>query len=220
MTISMTIRILVVDDHEIVRKGICELLDKQADLHVVGEAENGRVAVQLAGELQPNVVVMDISMPDMNGMVATKQILHDMPNIRILALSMHPGQTTVAGMFQAGASGYLLKTCALEELVKAVRVVAEGKVFISPEIGDVVLQDYVARIVENQDELSSILSSREYEVLQLVAEGKASKEIAVTLNVTDKTIESHRSNIMKKLDLHSIAELTKYAVREGLTPLE
>ncbi|MCD4825896.1 MAG: response regulator transcription factor [Phycisphaerae bacterium] len=213
-------RILVVDDHEIVRKGLCELLDKQPDLQVVGEAENGRAAVQLAGELQPDVIVMDISMPDMNGMAATKQILRDMPNIRILALSMHPGQTTVSGMFQAGASGYLLKTCALEELVNAVRVVAEGKIFISPEIGDVVLQDYIARVVENQNELSSILSNREYEVLQLVAEGKASKEIASILNVTDKTIESHRSNIMKKLDLHSIAELTKYAVREGLTPLE
>ncbi len=214
----MTIRIMLVDDHQIVREGFRSLLERQPDLDVVGEAGDGRAGVQLARQLKPDVVVMDVAMSGLNGIEATRQVIHDVAGVKVLALSMHPGKRVVGEMLQAGALGYLAKSCALEELVHAVRKVAAG-------------QTYLSSSIERPDETESVppqsaargkaaLSRREREVLQLVAEGKSTKEVAATLHVSTKTIETHRSNIMRKLEIRSIAELTKYAVREGLTPLE
>lgn len=214
----MTIRIMLVDDHSVVREGFRGLLQQQADMEVVGEAGDGRTGVRLAEELKPDVVVMDVAMQGLNGVEATRQVLKQVPDVKVLALSMHPGKRVVGEMLQAGALGYLTKSCALEELVHAVRTVAAG-------------QTYLSSAVEQPDGLGGSrpgrpstgktdLSQREREVLQLVAEGMSTKEVAATLHVSTKTIETHRSNIMRKLGIHSIAELTKFAVREGLTPLE
>ena len=216
----MFTRVLLVDDHDVVRSGFRSLLQKQSGIKVVGEASDGREAVRLAKALRPDVIVMDVAMPGLNGVDATRHITLDRPETRILALSMHPGRRVVTNMLRAGASGYLLKTCALEELIRAVRAVASGHTYLSPDIAGTVVKDYVQHAAIEMDGQSTILSDREREVLQLVAEGLTTKAIAARLNVTIKTIEAHRHNIMGKLNLRSVAELTKYAIREGLTPLE
>ncbi len=215
----MTIRVLLADDHKIVRDGLRTLLEKHSDIAVLGEAEDGREALQLARKLSPDVVVMDIAMPELNGIEATRQILSEYPGIKIVALSMHSDKRFVSEMLKAGASAYLLKDCAFEELITAIRTIMKGKIYLSPGIAGVVLADYIRDDRKSEQSVFSQLSDREREVLQLMAEGKSTKEVAAHLNVSIKTVETHRTNIMTKLDIHSIAELTKYAIREGLTSL-
>ena len=217
----MGISVLIADDHKIMLAGLRSLLEKQADIEVVAEAENGRKAVQSAMDNKPDVVVMDVSMPDLNGIEATKQIVENLPETRVIALSMHSDKRFVMGMLRAGASGYLLKDCASQELANAIHQVAVGKKYLSPEITGVVIDDFLlGASSEEVATATSKLSAREREVLQLIAEGWSTKQIASHLYVSVKTIETHRRQIMKKLDLHTIADLTKYAIREGLTSIE
>ena len=217
----MSIRVLIADDHKIMLAGLRSLLEKQADFDVVGEADNGRKAVQMAQEKKPDVVVMDVSMPDLNGIEATMQIVESLPGTRVVALSMHSDKRFVMGMLRAGASGYLLKDCASQELANAIVQVAGGKKYLSPEITGVVIDDFLlGGASEEVATGTSPLSPREREVLQLIAEGWSTKQIASHLYVSIKTIETHRRQIMKKLDLHAIADLTKYAIREGFTSIE
>ncbi len=220
----MPVTVLIVDDHDILRAGLRALLEQQG-VEVVGEAGDGRVAVQMARQLAPSVVIMDISMPDMNGIDATSRILASLPETRILALSMHNDRRFVAQMLDAGAAGYLLKDCALEELAFAVRTVSEGRIYLSPGIAGVVLETYVRRPSGAAGAgpaagAAAVLSSREREVLQLIAEGRSTAQIAAVLHLSVKTVESHRKKIMDKLELRSVAELTKFAIREGLTDLD
>jgi len=215
----MTMRILLADDHKIIREGLRKLLQDQPAMTVVGEAENGRRAVQLARELTPDVVIMDVTMPEMNGIEATTQIRSAMPSVKVIALSIHTDRRFVTQMFRAGASGYLLKDCAFEELARAIRTVMEGQAYLSPGIADVVVEGFLNGLAAEVGPAAPTLSGREREVLQLTAEGRTMKEIASALNVSVKTIETHRRQIMLKLGINSVAELTKYAIRQGLTPL-
>jgi DNA-binding NarL/FixJ family response regulator len=217
----MGIRVLIADDHKIMLAGLRSLLEKHDSFEVVAEAENGRKAVQLAQEKEPDVVVMDVSMPDLNGIEATTQITESLPTTRVIALSMHSDKRFVMGMLRAGASGYLLKDCASQELATAIQRVAEGKKYLSPEITGVVIDDFLLGAPADEAAAgASPLSAREREVLQLIAEGWSTKQIAAHLYVSIKTIETHRRQLMKKLDLHNVADLTKYALREGLTSIE
>jgi DNA-binding NarL/FixJ family response regulator len=211
----MNIKVLLVDDHKIVRHGLRALLEKEADMDVVSEAGSGRDAVQLAGELLPDVIVMDIAMPDMNGIDAARRIVADHPECRILALSMLGDKRFVFEMFSAGAKGYLFKDCAADELVRAIRAVHHGEMYLSSQIAGIVIKDFI----KLTPEASPDLTSREREVLQLIAEGKNAKEIAFILKLSSKTVDTFRQSIMKKLGLKTVAELTKYAIREGLTSL-
>jgi DNA-binding NarL/FixJ family response regulator len=213
----MSIKIILADDHRIMREGLRVLLEKESDMEVVAEADNGQRTVQLARELSPDVVIMDITMPDLNGIEATRQVIHEVPGTKVVALSMHSDEQFVAGMLGAGALGYVLKDCAIEELCSAVRAVIANQTYLSPAISEVVVKDYLSRLSKNK--LVPELSKREGEVLQLVAEGKTSKEIAAILNLSAKTISTYRRQIMHKLDIHSVAELTKYAIRRGITSL-
>jgi len=216
----MSIRILVADDHRMLRDGLRSILKKYPHMEVVGEAADGRTAVQLADQLTPDVVVMDISMRDMNGIEATRKIKAASPQVKVIALSMHSDKRYALEMLEAGASGYVLKGAASSELVQAIELAIEGKQYLSPEITGMVVSSYVGRQFPTDGSACALLSVREREVLQLLAEGKTSKQIAAALHMSDRTADTHRRNIMKRLDLHSIAELTKFAVREGLTPLE
>ncbi len=211
----MSIRILLADDHNLIRTSLARLLENEIDFEIVGETDNGRDTVKLANELLPDIIIMDIGMPKLNGMEATKQILQASKNTKIVALSMHSDKQFITGMFKAGASGYLLKDCAFDELIDAIYTVQNKKVYISKEISSTVISELVGSASKD----SSELSDREKEVLQLIVEGKSTKVIASTLNLSIKTIESHRKNIMAKLDLYSLPELTKYAVRMGITSL-
>lgn len=215
----MRLRLLLADDHGMFREGLRALIEKQTDLEVVGEAANGREAVRLARDLTPTVVVMDVSMPDLNGVEATRRILKRSPKAKVIALSMHSDRRFVVEMLRAGAQGYLLKDCAYDELVRAIRTVAGGRVYLSPRIAGVVLEDCV-RSAAPEAAPASALTARQREVLQLLAEGHGTKQIARRLHVSAKTIDTHRHNIMNRLNIRSVAELTKYAVREGLTTLE
>jgi DNA-binding NarL/FixJ family response regulator len=216
----VSIKILIADDHKIVRDGLRALLENELNMTVLGEAENGRTAVELAKELQPDVVIMDISMPDLNGIEATRQIRESVPRAKVIALSMHTDRRFVAEVLKMGASGYLLKDCAFEELASAIHAVLSNRNYLSSQIADVVLKDYVRLVAKKDMSVFEILTAREREVLQLIAEGSSTKEIAACLNISVKTVETYRLRIMEKLDAHSIAELTKYAVRQGLTSLE
>jgi two-component system response regulator NreC len=214
------IKIVLADDHQIVRHGLRSLLSAEPDMQIVGEADNGRAVVKMVQEKSPQVVIMDISMPDLNGIEATRQILNEAPGIKVIALSMHSDSLFVLNMFKAGAAGYLLKDCALEELVKAVRTVLNRKIYLSPGISDIVIKDFVIGWSPPESSAYSILTTREREVLQLMAEGRNTNQIAESLCVSVKTVEAHRKQLMNKLDIHSVAELTKYAIRQGLTSLE
>ncbi|MDY6917006.1 MAG: response regulator transcription factor [Chloroflexota bacterium] len=216
----MSIRVVLADDHRIMRQGLSSLLEKEQDIEVVAEADNGRQAVELARTQRPDVIVMDLSMPDLNGVEATRQIVGDDLAVKVLALSMHSDRRFVAGVLGAGASGYLLKDCALDELIRAIRVVMAGQVYLSSGIAGTMVEGYVRRGVDDDSPLFNSLSAREREVLQLISEGKTTKETASALGVSVKTVETHRQQVMNKLNIHSVAELTKYAVREGLTSLE
>jgi len=216
----MCIRVLLSDDHRIMREGLRSLLEKEPDIELVGEAEDGRSTLELASKLKPQVVVMDISMPDLNGIDATRKLLEKLPSVKVLALSMHTDQRFIEGMLRAGATGYLPKDCASEELIRAIRTVLSNQTYLSPSIADVVRRDYLSQRRGADISVSYVLTEREREVLQLMAEGKNTKEIASRIQVSVKTIETFRQHIMQKLNLHSLAELTKYAIREGLTSLE
>lgn len=218
----MKTTVLLADDHKVIREGLRNLIEQQSDMEVVGEASDGRDAIDLCEQLRPNVVVMDVAMPDLNGIEATRHIAKECPSTHVLALSMHADRHYAAGMLGAGAAGYVLKDCAFDELADAIRTVSDGGRYLSREIEGVVLRDYVERLSGESGDSSvfTILTDREREVLQLVAEGQTTKKIASDLHVSVKTIESHRQNIMDKLEIRSIAELTKYAIREGLTSLD
>jgi two-component system response regulator NreC len=216
----MNARILLVDDHKITRQGLRSLLEKENDMQVVAEAEEGRTAVRLVRELMPDLVIMDVSMPDMNGMEATRQIVAEFPAAKVIALSMHSDTLFATEMLKSGASGYLLKDCAFEELARAIRTVMDGKTYLSPSISSVVVEDYLHRLSKTDFSNADVLTNREREVLQLLAEGKSTKQIALKLHISVKTVETHRRQIMEKLDIHSVAELTKYAIRKGFTSLE
>ncbi|MBI5666269.1 MAG: response regulator transcription factor [Nitrospirae bacterium] len=213
----MKTRILLVDDHKILRDGICSLVKGYDDMEVVGEAADGRTAIRLVQELSPDVVIMDISMPDLNGIDATRKIIADHPNVKIIALSMHYDKQFVSEIFKAGASGYLIKDSAFDELEHAVRIVMDGKTYINPQIASLVVESLVNQTTPSNRKAFSLLTEREREVLQLISEGKSTKQIATDLHVSAKTVESHRRQVMGKLNIRNVAELTKYAIREGLT---
>jgi two-component system response regulator NreC len=215
----MTIKIILADDHQIVRQGLRTLLAAEPDMQVVAEADNGRTTLKLVQELSPQVVIMDISMPDLNGIEATRQILSQSPEVKVIALSMHSDSLFVLNMLKSGASGYLLKDCALEELVKAIRIVVRQKTYLSPGVSDILIKDLASNWSAGTSSAFSVLTTREREVLQLMAEGKNTNQIADDLCVSVKTVEAHRKQIMNKLNIHSVAELTKYAIRQGLTSL-
>jgi len=215
----MSIRILLAEDHTIVREGLRSLLENQPDMEVVGEAEDGRTALELVRELLPDVVIMDITMPNLNGVEATRHITSEFPEVKVIALSIHSNSRFVADMLEAGAKGYILKECLFDELVQAIQAVIAGDGYLSSRITGIVVDGYVNRMATVADSPLLTLTSRERQVLQFVAEGKSTKQIALELHVSTKTVEANRRQIMQKLDIHSVAELTKYAVREGLTPL-
>ncbi len=212
-------RILLADDHAIVRDGLKSMLEDEEDLQVIAEAEDGRQAVSMAHEIKPDVVIMDVAMPDLNGVEATRQIVSDKLGVKVIALSMHSETRFISRMLQAGARGYLLKDCAFNELARAIRAVLEGQIYLSPQITGVVVEDYLQHLGGKAQEPPELLTARQREVLQLMAEGYSTKQIAESLHVSVKTVETHRQHIMEKVDVHSVAELTKYAIREGLTSL-
>lgn len=207
------------DDHKIVREGLRNLIGSQEGMEVIAEAADGRAVVKLVAELSPDVVIMDVAMPGLNGMEATRQIVSKNSGTRVIALSMHSDRRFVAEMLQAGASGYLLKDCAFEELIVAIRSVSKQRMYLSPRVSDMVIKDYVRLFPNTEFSFLSVLTPREREVLQLLAEGKSTRQIASSLAVSVKTVETFRQQIMEKLGIRSIAELTKYAIREGLTSL-
>jgi DNA-binding NarL/FixJ family response regulator len=211
------VRVLLADDHRIVREGLRGLLERRAGIEVVGEAADGEAALALARQLVPHLVILDVSMPRMNGVEATRRIRAECPGVKVLALSMHPDRRYVIETLKAGASGYVLKDSAFDELIHAIESVMEGCAYLSPAVTDMVVREYVSRLPNDEGTAFSVLTVREREVLQLLAEGAPTKAIATRLGVSVKTVETYRQQIMAKLDLHTVAELTKYAVREGLT---
>jgi two-component system, NarL family, response regulator NreC len=206
------IRIVLADDHSVVRQGFRRILEAQTDMEIVGEASNGREALEIATKLSPDVVVMDVAMPELNGIEATRRMGEAAPRTRVLALSMHKDSVYVREILRAGARGYLLKDAVDEDLIAAVRAVARGEGYLSPGVADAVLTDYRQHVTDPID----LLTSREREVLQLIAEGKTNKEIATTLNLSVYTVDAHRGRIMEKLNLHSTGELVRFAIRKGL----
>jgi len=216
----MSIRIVLADDHAIVRHGLSRAMQQEDDMEVVGQASDGHTTVELARELAPDIVVMDISMPDLNGIEATREIRREAPGVKVIALSMHSAKRYVTEMFRAGASGYLLKDCDFDELTRAIRTVADGKTYVSPSISNVVVEDLVHTEEKIEPTAFSLLTQREREVLQLLAEGRTTKQIALRLHISPKTVEAHRLRVMNKLEIDNVALLTKYAIQEGLTTSE
>jgi DNA-binding NarL/FixJ family response regulator len=216
----MSTRILLVDDHQMMRDGLRSILELEEDLDVVGEAGNGHEALEMNRTLRPDVIVMDIQMRDLNGIDATHQIKAESPQVKVIALSTYSDESYVLSMLEAGASGYVLKESAVEEMRRAIRSGAEGHHYLSPEIAGSVVASRLRGSTESLDSVHTLLAPRERQILQLLAEGHTSSEIAQRLHIATTTVDSHRRNIMRKLDLHNVAELTKYAIREGLTSLE
>ncbi len=211
----MSIKVLLADDHEIILDGLYALIEKEPGMEVVGQAKDGQMAVRLAHELSPDIVIMDINMPNLNGVEATGRIIASVPGVKVIALSVHSDRRFVVRMLKAGAKGYLIKNAAFKELVLAIRAVSKNEIYLSPNIAGNVVKNYI-----NQLPTDSVLTPREREVLQLVAEGKTTRQIAELLFISVKTVERHRSQILDKLNIHSLADLIKYAVREGFTTLE
>ena len=219
---DMAIRVLLADDHRLFRSGLRSLLQQRSDMEVVGEAEDGREAAEMAASLVPDVVIMDITMPGLNGMEATRQIASRHPQVKVIALSVHSDRRFVENMLKAGASGYLLKDSSLEEVVRAIKAVLDNQTYLSPAIAGIVVEDLLRRPPAEEGGRPSLasLSSREREVLQLLAEGLSTKQIAARLFLSSKTVETHRRHIMEKTATGNLAELTKFAIREGITSLD
>jgi two-component system, NarL family, response regulator NreC len=212
-----TVNILLVDDHAVIRAGLRLVLERHSDFHVVGEASDGREGVAEAARLRPDVVVMDLAMPNLNGMEAARQIVASSPAIAIVVLSMHSDEEYVLRALKSGARAYVLKESAEADLIAAVRAVTSGKSFFSPKVSRMLVEDYVRQLQDREIEDSyELLTGREREILQLVAEGKSNKDIANLLNLSVYTVETHRANIMEKLNLHNVPELILYAVRKGV----
>lgn len=211
------LRILLADDHTVMRTGLRALLEHHSHLEIVGETENGRDTVERSASLSPDVVVMDVAMPILNGIEATKQIVSASPNIAVVILSMHSDETYVMRALQAGARAYLLKDSAASDLISAIEAVSQGKSFFSPKVSRILAEDYV-RVLKQKGAVDTydLLTSREREILQLLAEGKTNKDVATALNISLYTVETHRSHILQKLSLHNSAELVLYAVRKGI----
>lgn len=216
----MKVRILLADDHQIMREGLKALLGKRSSVEVIAEAENGIEALEIARRERPDVIVMDIAMPDINGIEVTRQLKAELADIKIIALSMHSDRRFVSEILKAGASAYVLKQAAFEDLEKAIKAVMLNRTFLSADILESVVSDYVSQLSTSEYDAYRQLSDRERQVLQLLAEGNSTKEIAFKLHVSVKTVESHRQNIMNKLGIRTLAGLTKFAVREGLTSLD
>lgn len=215
----MTVSILIADDHRVVREGFRALLEGENGVRIVGEAGNGRDAVELAKKLLPDIVIMDVSMPDLNGIDATRQITAECPKVSVVGLSMHDDRLFVSEMLKAGAKGFVLKDSPSRELLDAIRAAMRGQLFLSPQVAGDLVQSYITKPVTHGPSAFSLLSDREREVLQLLAEGKSVKDISSELHLSVNTVHTHRQHIMEKLGTRSIAELTKYAIREGLTEL-
>ncbi|WP_298779721.1 response regulator transcription factor [uncultured Polaribacter sp.] len=216
MSNNKEIKIVLVDDHQLVRKGLRNIIEQRLNMHIIGEASDGREAIKIASKLLPNVIIMDVAMPGLNGVEAAKQIYKAHPEIKIIGLSMHSGKQFIQGMFKAGAFGYLLKDGDSDELITAISTVMENKKYLSKDLN----QDFLIQLKKGESLEKAPLSSREKEVLQLISEGKTSKEIGEVLFLSPKTIDVHRNNIMKKTELFTIPELTKYAIKKGLTTLD
>ncbi|HKL32308.1 MAG TPA: response regulator transcription factor [Tangfeifania sp.] len=212
----MELKIMIVDDHKILRDGLRNMIEKYPNFKVVGEATDGREALKLSQSLKPDVVIMDVAMEGLNGVEATQQIVQQSPEIKIIGLSMHSNKRFILGMFKAGAYGYLLKDSDSSELIEAIKKVAQNKKYISQRISGAIVDELISPTSREEAELSQ----REKEILQLIAEGKSSKEIAEILFLSSKTVDSHRKNIMDKLELYNIPDLTKYAIKTGLTTLD
>ena len=213
-------KILIADDHGIVREGLRSLIEKETDMEVIGEARDGLETVESARKLKPDAIVMDISMPRLNGIEATRMILSENPKIKVIVLSIHVERRIVKEILSAGASGYVLKTYLFEELSRALRSVMVNGYYLSPKITNIVVGEYLDDSAKVQTGDKVNLTSREREVLQLIAEGKTSKQIALMLHVSQKTIETHRRKLLEKIEASGVAELTKYAIREGITSVE
>ncbi len=213
----MPVRILLADDHNIIRDGLRALLERHSDMAVVGEAADGRETVRLAGEIHPDVVVMDLAMPVMNGVEATRRIVQDYPKTHVVILSMHSDESYVLRSLRAGAKGYLLKDSAQADLIAAIRHVSQGRSFFSPKVSRLLHEDYINDLkTRGKDDSYELLSDREREILQMIGEGRSNKDVANLLNISLYTVETHRSHILQKLNLHSIPELILYAVRKGI----
>jgi two-component system response regulator NreC len=214
------VKLLVADDHKIFRQGIKKLLEEESDMSVVGEAADGRDAVKKATELKPDVILMDIAMANLNGLEATKQIKKVLPSVRVIMLTMHKNEEYILQSFQAGASGFILKEGAVEELVSAIRSIHQDKSFLSPTISKTLIDAYLRKMETGKTETPfDLLTDREREVLQLIAEGYTNREVAKALFISVKTVEAHRAHIMQKLNIHDIAKLVKYAIQKGLVDL-
>lgn len=216
----MTVRILVADDHQIVREGLCSLIEGCPEYMVAGQAETGREAVRFTRKHQPDVVIMDIGMPDLNGIDATSMCIEAFPAVKVIALSMHADRRYVLGMLKAGAKGYILKESAFQELLQAIQAACNNHIYLSPKVAGTLVEDMIRPIISKPPELSHPLTLKEREVLQMIAEGQPTRQIAESLNVSIKTVEARRNSIKQKLNLNSTAELTKYAIREGLTTVQ
>lgn len=214
----MGTRVMIVDDHQMMRQGLCSLLEKAMDVEVVGEAANGRDCLALAKQKKPDIIVMDINMPDMNGVEATRQLRKALKDVNILVLSMSTDKRQVQDALQAGAKGYIVKDSAFDELIRAIGCIMDGDSYLSPAVQGGIIDDYLSgQPVHERDTSKQVLSNRELEILQLISEGLSTKEIARRVDRCDKTIETHRSNIMAKLGIHNLPQLTKFAIQEGLT---
>lgn len=216
----MSIRIIIVDDHRIIRQGLCSLLESQPDIEVIGQAEDGQNAIELVREMQPDIVITDLTMPNLNGIDATSQIKQSFPKVKVIGLSGHTDNSFVIAMLKAGASAYVLKHCLFDELLEAIQVVSQDGRYLSPEVTKGIVDNYVRLLSESDGSPLLTLSERERQVLQLIAEGKSTKQIALDLHVNAKAIESNRRKIMQKLNSHNIAELVKLAITGRITSLE
>ncbi len=216
----MSLRVLLADDHQMFAAGIAALIDREPDLEAVGTVKDGREAVKAALELKPDVVVMDLSMPRLSGIEATRQIVAERPEVKVLCLSMHRERQYLQAAFAAGAVGYVLKDHPPATVIEAIRCVAGGRLCLSPEMADAAAEEYRAHLVGHRPAAVPLLTAREREILQLIAEGRSSREIAAELFVSERTIATHRRHLADKLDIHNVAGLTKYAIRHGLTTAE
>ncbi len=214
------IKIVLADDHKLFRMGLRQLIEKHPDVKIVGEAATGIEVISVAKEQSPDIILMDISMPELNGIEATRRILGEQPDVRVIIVSMHSDRRYVVETLRAGAKGYLLKDSSPDEIFRAIQKVMRNQFYLSAQINEQVILDFVQQNKSENSSAFEVLSAREREVLQLLAEGKSTKQIADLLNLSAKTVETHRMHIMDKLDLHTLPELTRYALREGLTSLE